>query len=113
MSIIYGEYQLAMNYSVEELNQIIDKFIEAQKNEGQETFSYRNLCHYLFRLALSENRLQKENDCMYNNPVMADSDATLVSKLLWERIWEKEIIIDFHESKYASSYHDDTRFCVL
>ena len=113
MTIVYGEHQLAMNYSNEELNLIIDQYIKKEKSEGRDVFSYKSLCYYIFSRASSEKRLKVETGHVYNNPVMMDADATLVSKLLWQRIWNRNIIIDFHENKYASNYFDDTRFCIL
>lgn len=113
MTVYYGEHPLPMTYSDEALDEKIESFISEQKKAGHAQFSYKSLCYALFRIAQSENCLKVESDASYNNPVMDETDATRISRLLWERIWERKIFIDFHENKYVAHYHDDIRFCVL
>lgn len=112
MIVYYGEHPLLMTYSDEELNGKIDLYISDIKKSGHLKFSYKNLCYTLFRYAMSEHCLKAEPNASYNNPVMADSDATRISRLLWNRIWNHNIFIDFHENKYTA-HHDDTWFCIL
>lgn len=113
MTVYYGERALSMTYSDEELNKKIGIFIQDRIKEGHKSFSYKALCYVLFREAQEEKCLLMDNGAVYNNPVMADADATRISLLLWQRIWNREIFIDFHENKYATNYHDDTRFGII
>lgn len=113
MIVYYGEHPLQMVYSDEELSAKIGEFVERKIKDGSKYFSFKGLCHTLFQQALVENKLKTEKDAAYNNPVLDYDDATRISRLLWLRIWAKEIFIDFYENKYAANYHDDTYFGIL
>jgi len=113
MTVYYGEHPLQMIYTDEELSVKIGEFIADKIKDGSKCFSYKGLCNVLFRLAQMENKLKTEKDATYNNPVLHYNDATRISLLLWERIWNKEIFIDFYENKYVANYHEDTYFGIL
>lgn len=113
MTVYYGEHPLQMIYTDEELSVKIGEFIADKTKDGSRYFSYKGLCNVLFRLAQMENKLKIEKDATYNNPVLDYDDATRISRLLWNRIWNREIFIDFYENKYAANYHDDTYFGIL
>lgn len=112
MTVQYGEFPLPMSYEDSELDGMIEEYIsEKKKKEG--CFSYRDICIHLFRTAFNAGRLKKEEDTIYNNPIMTDYDAERVSKLLWSRIWDKKIFINFHEDQYAAHYPNDVRFGII
>jgi hypothetical protein len=113
MTVYYGEHPLQMIYNDEELNVKIGDFIDGKNKDGSKYFSFKGLCHTLFRQAQVENMLKTEEDATYNNPVLDYDDATRISRLLWLRIWNKEIFIDFYENKYAANYHEDTYFGII
>ncbi len=113
MIVYYGEHPLQMIYTDEELSEKIGEYIADKAKEGCYYFSYKGLCNVLFRSAQTENKLKTEKDATYNNPVLDYNDATRISRLLWERIWNKVIFIDFFENKYAANYHEDTYFGIL
>ena len=113
MTIYYGEHPLLMMYTDEELRTKIGEFIADKIKDGSKYFSYKGLCNILFRCAQSENKLKTEKDATYNNPVLAYDDATRISRLLWERIWNREIFIDFCENNFAATYHEDTYFGII
>jgi hypothetical protein len=112
MVVQYGEFPLPMSYDDSELDSMIEEFIsEKKKTEG--CFSYRDICLYLFRTAFNAGKLKKEEDTIYNNPTMTDYDAERVSKLLWCRIWDKKIFINFNEDQYGAHYPNDVRFSII
>ena len=113
MIIKYGECPLKMAYNDGELNDIIEDYIQECKKNKRFTFSYKELCNYIFTAALYNNKLLKETGVDYNTPVMTNEDATRISKILWRHIWAQQIIIDFYENKYAVRYAGDTYFGIL
>ena len=113
MIIKYGELPLPILYTDSELDLIIDSFINLKKKKKFKYFSYKELCNYLFNEAKINNHLKIESDVVYNSPVLAEEDATRISYLIWHRIWNKEIFIDFFENKYTTHLNDDIRFCIV
>ena len=113
MTVYYGEHPLQMIYTDEELSAKIGEFIADKIKDGSKHFSYKGLCNFLFRWANIDNKLKIEKDATYNQPVLHYNDATRISRLLWDRIWNKEIFIDFYENKYAANYYNDTYFGII
>ena len=112
MIVQYGEYPLPMSYDDSELDGLIEKYIAVKKaKEG--SFNYRDICIFLFRTALNEGRLNKEDDTIYNNPIMTRLDAERVSRLLWQRIWDKKIFIHFNEEQFGAHYPNSIRFGII
>ena len=112
MTVRYGEYPLPMDYEDEALDNLIDKYISEKKSNAAD-FTYRGICLWLFRIASNEGRLKKENDTVYDNPIMTYDDEIRISKLLWNRIWDKKIFINFSHNEYSSHYVNDTSFSIL
>lgn len=112
MTVQYGEFPLPMSYDDSELDGMIEEYI-SEKKKMEAGFSYRDICIYLFRTAFNAGRLKKEEDTVYNNPIMTDYDAERVSKLLWCRIWDKKIFINFNEDQYVAHYPNDIRFGIM
>lgn len=113
MVFVYGTHPLSMNFTDEELKTLIDEFIEQHIHENDRKFSYMEICNMLFRKAQDSNRLDNQTGYRYNNPVMTDSDALRISRLLWLKIWDKKIIIHFRENNYIQNYNKDTFFYIL
>ena len=57
-----------------------------------------------------EGKLKKEANTEYSEIEMLPSDATKISRILWQKIWDKEIFIDFNKNPYSSNYPNDTVF---
>ena len=112
MTVQYGEFPLQMDYQDDELDVLIDKYI-SEKGKNDRSFTYREISTNLFRVAYSEGRLIKDADTVYNSPVMTDEDAERVSRLLWFRIWDKKLFVNFNVNKFATHYPNDVSFCIL
>ena len=102
----YGITPLAVSYTDVELNNKISNFIDLSDNE----VTYKRLCHYILNEAKKEGKLKKEANTEYSEIEMLPSDATKISRILWQKIWDKEIFIDFNKNPYSSNYPNDTVF---
>lgn len=107
MRIIYGETPVRMKYSEEELQKKVNEKIESMKNR----FSFKSLCVQIFSDALLYNKLDKDDDTAYYNPIMSQEDGEKISRILWEKIWGKELFIDFFKGKYDMNNSNDVFFC--
>lgn len=101
----YGEVHLNMKYTDDELAQLIEEYF----NSGY-CWSYKSLCKYVFNEAIKENKLNKEENTEYSTPEMSSIDASRITKLLWKKIWEKEIYIEFSYNDYTSPDRTDFYF---
>ena len=102
----YGITPLAVSYTDVELKNKISNFIDLSDNE----VTYKRLCHYILNEAKKECKLKKEANTEYSEIEMLPSDATKISRILWQKIWDKEIFIDFNKNPYSSNYPKDTVF---
>lgn len=108
--IIYSKKALCIQYEDNEIIKILDDYI-SQNNVGR--FSYIQFCNYLFNYADEHNKLGKEKNVTYLSVEMIPEDFRRVSRIIWEKIWNREIIIDFYKDPYNQNYVDDTRFIIL
>ena len=53
---------------------------------------------------------QKVGNGVYVTPDISIADGIRISKILWEKIWNKEIIIAFGDNPYRGIGKDDVRF---
>ena len=97
---IYGPSQLSLKYEDDKLNDLIGKYIS---DNGE--FSYSQLCNHILSLADKENMLDKQPYTSYSQITLTYNDIIRINKYLWERIWDKEIMILFTNS--LDMYHRD------
>ena len=98
MIIKYSREFLPMTYSRSELSVLINEFI----NEN-ESFSFKQICSFIFNRANLEGRLRKEKDTQYQGGIeISYSDETLISQTLWKLIHEKKIFINFSTNPYCT-----------
>lgn len=102
----YGITPLAVSYTDVELKNKISNFIDLSDYE----VTYKQLCNYILNEAKKEGKLKKEANTEYSEIEMLPSDATKISRILWQKIWDKEIFIDFNKNPYSSNYPNDTVF---
>lgn len=102
---IYGPSKLALKFSKEELNELLDKFILLNKR-----FSFSQLCNYILSEADQRDMLKKEPDTSYSQILLTDGDTITICKLVWERIWKKELIQLFNTPLDMYHNSNDTYF---
>lgn len=99
---------LPLTYTVKELKNMINKYVE--NSDG--SFSYNGLCNHIKVTALQQDRFRKEKNTEYHGITLTGSDETIISKILWEMIWAKELFINFSRNPYLVSSSNDTYFQV-
>ena len=105
MTINYNPVPL--DYTDEELRTVVEEYIAAQKLE----FSFRRLCHSVLRRAMDEGKTVDSRHTQYESTELKSSDGDRISRILWNMIYERRIIIAFGENPYLSTYcNNDTRF---
>ena len=108
--IIYSKKALSIKYDDKEIRGILNDYVEKHKSD---VFSYHQFCNYLFDYADAHNQLGKESNTTYLSAEMMPEDYSRVSKILWEKIWDREICIDFYHNPYSQNFIDDTRFVII
>lgn len=97
-----------VTYSDQELKSLIDNYLSDIKGE----FSYKGVCHYVVNEAKRNNKAEGAPNTKYSSSDISIADGIRVSRILWEKIWNKEIFIAFGDNPYRAQYKDDTRFFI-
>lgn len=106
---IFGNKQFEMSYEDEEIRSLIDRYIQNLLHKEIYYFTYYTLCKSILTTANKENRLVgMDPKTYYESPDLAQKEYTRVSRLLWERIREGKLFVDFSDNKYIAHYDNDT-----
>lgn len=96
MIVKISREELPMDYSKEEISEIIREYMREN-----ESFSFKGICSYIFNKANREDRIKKEKDTEYQGGIkISYFDEIIVSQLLWEEIWNKNLFINFSKNPY-------------
>ena len=98
-----------VTYDDQELLSLIDKYLSEIKGE----FSYKSLSRYVVNQAKQKDKVEGAPHTRYSSSEISITDGIRISKILWEKIWNKEIIIAFGDNPYRGISKDDTRFCII
>lgn len=104
MTINYNPVPL--DYTDAELRTVVEEYIAAQKSE----FSFKRLCHSVLHRAMDEGKTVDSRHTQYESTELKSSDGNRISRILWDMIFERRIIIAFGDNPYLSTYANDTRF---
>ncbi len=104
----YGQSRLALTYTDEELNEEIGNFIV-----GSNEFTYTQLCNHILHTAEKEDKLKKELHTVYTQILLTNNDSMRICKMLWERIWAKEVMILFHNMQDMFHRNEETYFIAI
>jgi len=96
---IYGPQRLPLTYTNAELNNIIEEFINNNK-----IFSFNQLCNNILLIADQQGKLKKKPNTSYSQILLTQHDTIRISKLLWDRIWDKRLILIFNN--FQDTYHN-------
>lgn len=97
---------MSLSYSDIELRQMIDEYIAGIDSE----FSYFTICDHIVTRAYQEDRIEREPHVKYTSNAVSARDGYRISRMLWEKIWKKEIFTLFGKSSNAVIYNEDTVF---
>lgn len=105
---VYGPSFLPLTYTKEELNTLIDEYI----NKNVE-FSFSQLCSHVLSVADQQYKLKKEPNTSYSQIYLTHPDTITLCKMLWERIWNKELIQLFNSPLDIYRNNGETYFVVI
>jgi hypothetical protein len=93
---IIGTTNLKLTCNKQVLIDIIEDYIE--KNEN--SFSFKELYNYIKHIANENNYFDKEPNTEYSQIELLSVDVQTVNLIIWEKIWNKTLIIDFYKNLY-------------
>nr|WP_321377904.1 hypothetical protein [uncultured Bacteroides sp.] len=93
----FGKTVLPLNCDKDKINELIDLIIFS----FGDSFSFKSLCQDFKGKAEQENLFKKEANTEYSNIELNSEAIISINKIIWDKIWNKELIIDL----YADTYH--------
>lgn len=105
----YNSNPVPVEYTEEEMRSKVLIFIKGVKEE----FSFKTLSNIIVQTAKNEQKVKDADYTQYSSNEMDSSSSIMLSKILWELIWDRKIFIAFGENPYIVHYKGDTRFVVL
>jgi len=105
----YSSNPVPVEYSEEEMKKVISDYLRSVKEE----FSFHALSDYIVDRAIKEGKVANAASTQYSSNKMTPSSSIIVSKILWNYIWNQKVFIAFGENPYTANYKDDTRFVVV
>lgn len=103
----YGRSALRLNYKDEELKKVMEAFVDKVNTK----FSFSELCDYVLERAAIEDRFQREPYTRYTDIELTEQDEHRLSVILWRKIWNQELMIEFRSSNMRQS--NDVMFGVV
>lgn len=87
----YGRTPLLLAYNDQQLKGVVDDFVKGIRT----TFKYSELYNYVMDRALREDKFQRESYTRYTDIVLTETDEHRLSMILWQKIWEQELVLEF------------------
>ena len=103
----YGRSALRLNYRNEELKKVVETFMDKVNTK----FSFSELCDYVLERAAIEDRFQREPYTRYTDIVLTEQDEHRLSVILWQKIWNQELVIEFRSGNIRQS--NDVMFGIV
>lgn len=104
--VVYDPNPVPVTYTNEELNIVVSDFL----NDIEIEFSFSRLCRYIIDRAIRERKVRNAEYTQYSNRNLNPRVAIEVSRVLWEFIWKKKIIIVFGNNPFIAQEGNDVRF---
>lgn len=101
--IKYGTEYLDLTCDSKVLNEIIDKAFEDQDI----SFSFRDFYNHIKRRLEENDYLQKEHNVEYSSIELRFDVIQSINKFLWDKIWAKQLMIDFSNRNVFGRYSND------
>ena len=103
---VYDPNPVPVTYTNEELKKVISDFV----NDIDTEFSFTKLCIHIIDRAIREKKVRNADYTQYSNRNLNPRVSIEVSRVLWDFIWEKKIIIAFGDNPYIAQNSNDVRF---
>jgi hypothetical protein len=95
MREVIGTSYLELICSKEALYDIIEEYIESLNTH----FSFKDLCSHVKRVAIKRDYFKKESSTKYSSIELLDNDIKLINSVIWDKIINKELMIDFNKGE--------------
>lgn len=100
----YGSHRLSLTCNKDKVKQIVNGLI----SQFDDTFSFTQLCSAVLIKAEEENLLNKEPGTQYQGSIeLSLNDLDSINLIVWEMIWEKQIVIALYKNPYRPLYEGD------
>lgn len=103
----YDPNPVSLTYTEDEVRKLVNEYVQEQTRE----FSYKSVCAFILRHAIEEGKVPNADHTQYSSNELNPVSGVMVSKVLWELIWNKTIFIAFGKNPYTNGFYDDTRLC--
>ena len=106
LKLIYMEYHyysskpLELSYSDEELEAVIDDYL---MQVGTATFPFSNLCDSVMYAAKNAGKIKEVPNTVYFSMNLSEKEYDRISLILWKKIWERKLILNFHKASSNSN----------
>ena len=87
----YGRSPLRLTYNGQQLQRVVEDFLKGVKS----TFKYSELYNHVLERALHEEAFVREPYTRYTEIVLTEDDEHRLSMVLWQKIWERTLMIEF------------------
>ena len=105
----YNPNPVPVEYTEEEMRERVLSYLD----NGRSEFSFRQLSNYIINSAKEEHKVKNASHTQYGSNEMDTASSIQLSRILWELIWDKKIIIVFGDNPYVSHSAGDTRFVAI
>lgn len=109
MGLRYDMNPIPVEYTEGEMREKVLSYIDNCKSE----FSFRQLSNYIINNAKDEQKVKNAPLTQYSSNEMDPASSILLSRILWELIWNRKIFIAFGENPFSAHYAGDTRFVAI
>ena len=96
----FGVSCLSLNCSRAVIEEMIDKYIDKCK----ECFSFQEICKNIKHIAEEKGYFEKEENTEYSQVELTREDIHIINRIVWKKIGEKILIIDFDKSGAKDFY---------
>ncbi len=93
----YDANPVHLLYNEEEMRDRINMIMDSRDHTKGITFV--NLCYQLIQLAFQENKVKKSEDVIITSEELAPEEQVMVSRILWELIWDHKVFLLFGRSE--------------
>ncbi len=104
----YNTLPVHLLYTEGELRDRINMIMDSRDHTTGITFV--NLCYQLIQLAFQENKVKKPEGVIITSEELAPEEQVMVSRILWELIWDHKIFLLFGRSELLGLSNGEDRF---
>ncbi|WP_329904171.1 hypothetical protein [Porphyromonas pogonae] len=92
----FGVSYLSLSCNSDIIEAIIDTYVD----KCNEDFSFKDVCNYIKFIAEEKGYFEKEKNTEYSQIELQRKDIYKINIILWKKIWDKILIVDFDKSRH-------------